>query len=145
MWIKLRSSERKNIIILDLGKKEEMQNKIKGGILGGGGDIKKETPKMKQTLLIGLWIIIIIPFLSPSSFSSPPNSAIAIKIVREEVNVSSNGERITGCRSDDGGFCMDALSSQSIMKGEEKAMVQNALVNSANLAPDVAEAMAFLI
>jgi len=31
------------------------------------------------------------------------------------------------------------------MKGEEKAMVQNALVNSANLAPDVAEAMAFLI
>lgn len=38
-------------------------------------------------------------------------------------------------------FFMDALSFQSITKEQEKAMVQNVLINVVNLSPDVAEAV----
>jgi len=151
--------------------KQKKNRGVLGG--GGGGDTKKETGKMKKMLLIGLvlmcglglgvmWfglgcygLYVILfggsgsslsqPFLTPTaSSSSSPNSEIVIKIVREVVHVSSNGKRST-CSSEDGSVCMDALSSRSITKEEEKVMVQDGLVNSANLSPDVAEAVADLI
>mmetsp|Transcript_26538 Transcript_26538/g.39430 ORF Transcript_26538/g.39430 Transcript_26538/m.39430 type:complete len:241 (-) Transcript_26538:50-772(-) len=158
---------------IGLGKEGGDAKQKKNRDVLGGGDTKKETRKMKKMLLIGLvlmcglglgvmwfglgcyglYVILFggsgsslsLPFLTPTaSSSSSPNSEIVIKIVREVVHVSSNGKRTT-CSSEDGSVCMDALSSRSITKEEEKVMVQDGLVNSANLSPDVAEAVADLI